>query len=142
MKRILITGANGFIGNKLIESFENVEETEVIATSRSQNFQNIVRKSLIYDHLDGSLIDWLHSVVAYGYRGYGDKKTGNDNPLPSSNKVEIIFKVNFRYVLHRDYVIRLLGYLLTAVIAGYRPCRRAVKVYPLSFLSSRRLDLS
>ena len=52
MKRILITGANGFLGNKLIESFNNVEKTEVIATSRSQNFQNIARKNLTYDHLD------------------------------------------------------------------------------------------
>ena len=57
----------------------------------------------VYNQLGSSLIDRLHSVIAYDYRGYSDKEAGNDNPFSPSDKMEVVQEMNFRYVWHRDY---------------------------------------
>ncbi len=52
MKKILVTGAGGFLGNKLVELLNELEEVEVIPTSRNTNSLSDAWKDLAYDHLD------------------------------------------------------------------------------------------
>ncbi len=52
MKKILVTGAGGFLGNKLVELLSKLEEVEVIPTSRKPNSESDAWKDLAYDHLD------------------------------------------------------------------------------------------
>lgn len=66
MKRVLITGANGFVGSSLAEHLCRKKEYNILLTSRSSNTSSLdlpfIQKDLLDKNLD-DLFDDIHTVI-------------------------------------------------------------------------------
>ena len=56
MKKILITGATGFLGSRLVEKMSTINGLEILATGRTLKTQNISNKSNL-EYVLGNLED-------------------------------------------------------------------------------------
>ena len=69
MKKILITGATGFLGSRLVEKMSTINGLEILATGRTLKTQNISNKSNLEYVLgnleDTKFIDSLTSCLLY-----------------------------------------------------------------------------
>ncbi|WP_423149704.1 SDR family oxidoreductase [Rubrolithibacter danxiaensis] len=63
MKRVLITGSNGLLGQKLVDLILETGRAEIIATSKGIN-RHPIKTGYVYDELDITDIDQLRTVVS------------------------------------------------------------------------------
>src|SRR5690606_27956424 len=62
MKTILITGANGFLGQKLVEKLIDKSQYHIVATSKSEN-RNFIREGYTYIPCDFTEMDALQALL-------------------------------------------------------------------------------
>ncbi len=62
MKKVLITGSNGLLGQKLISLYKQIDDVELIATSRGKN-RYPDKDGYIYESLDMTNEEEVHSVI-------------------------------------------------------------------------------
>ena len=62
MKKVLITGSNGLLGQKLISLYKQIDDVELIATSRGEN-RYPDKDGYIYESLDVTKEGEVHSVI-------------------------------------------------------------------------------
>ena len=67
MKKILITGATGFLGSRLVEKMSTIDGLKILATGRTLKDQNIFKKSnveyILGDLEDNKFIDSVTSGI-------------------------------------------------------------------------------
>ena len=56
MKKVLVTGATGFLGSRLVEKISNIKGLEIVATGRTLKKENISKKSNL-EYILGDLKD-------------------------------------------------------------------------------------
>ncbi len=61
--KILITGSNGLLGQKLVKLLHNNAEVELIATGRGPNRLTNLDKEIRYEEMDITLKDDVHNVI-------------------------------------------------------------------------------
>ena len=67
MKKILITGATGFLGSRLVEKMSTIDGLKILATGRTLKNKNIFKKSnleyILGDLQDNKFIDRVTSGI-------------------------------------------------------------------------------
>jgi dTDP-4-dehydrorhamnose reductase len=97
MKKILITGSNGLLGQKLVELISNNSTFELIATSRGENrLKN--KENYIYQSLDICIKEEIDAVIANYKPDYVIHTAAMTNVDQCETEQELCLKINVEAV--------------------------------------------